>query len=232
MAEITKISISELEEYLINVDPSLGIPSYKDILRIHVNESYYRVMNVLIRRALNMVENKIPFYKRSNIYARGRSSYEFIDNFQSYIEGKLDWYTMTLIPIQIINITGSLLYQARSYSYEKPFLYFFSAPVDSSIQVYYMTHRPIYLNKKSTEDEFTEDSCIYGIDLYNDYASMQFVKQLEWDIIKYILDLRKQVNFQELPVDIYAQLEERQSTLDNELNEFYLSPTMYSNLWK
>lgn len=232
MAEISKITIKDIEDYLIDTNISLGLPSYKDILRIHCTESYFRVMSGIIRRAKAQAEAKIPYYKRSNIYARGYSSYEFIDNFQSYLDGKLDFYAMTLVPIQVVNVTGSLLYQARSYSYEKPFLHFFSAPVDSSIQVYYLAHRPIYLTKNPTEDEFTEDSCIYGYEMYDDYASVYFLKELEWMICKYIMDMRKAIGYTELPVDIYAQLEERQSTLDNELNEFYLSPTMYSNLWK
>lgn len=214
----------------MHVTPLFGIPLFKDILRIHVNESYYKVMKYIIRQALNTFEKRRPLYLYGNIYMTS-NEYTFTDNTELVKSGKLSEHRWTLIPEQVINLSGTMVTMYRNFTYDRPTLRL-NYPATGEARVYYMARRPVLLEKNPVEDEFTPESCIYGLSLYGDYITEQFMKELMFTLINYLIELKSQVNYAEIPIDFMSGLQDKRSELNDELEQFYNNPVSYAKLWR
>lgn len=223
------IKVPQIEEYLLHITPQFGLPDFKDILRIHVSESYFKVMSTLLRQSLLTYEKKVPLFHTALISVPGET-YQFVDNTEEYFLGIVGERYWTPIPEGIINLSGSLINEVRVYHYDKPYLRNLTGK--GIREVYYTTRRPVRFFKDLVKDEFDINSFIYEFDLWNDYKTEQFLKEVILTIIRYMLELKRQVNYTDLPIQIYDGLDEKYNQIDAELNEFYLSPTIYANLWR
>lgn len=226
-----KITIKELEDHLMHITPLFGIPLFKDILRIHVNESYVRVMMHLLKHSIQVFNRRSPLYLNRSIYVKGRY-YTFKDNFQLLLDDQIDENAVELVPLTVVNYDGTLLGSYRSFTYDRPTIDF-KASTSGMVNISYIANRPYRLIKCDVEDEFTDDSAIYGIELYANLESEAFVKEVQYNILKYMLELKTQVNPNELPIDTWGGLQDKFNNLNDELEQFYTSSThFYHKLWR
>lgn len=230
MALSDKVLISELEEMLMTITPTFGLPSFKEILRIHVLESYYKVMLTLVRTSLIDFERKSPLYMNPTVLFKG-SEYTFKDNFEAFRTGILDEKYVTLVPESVTNITGSLLYGARNFVYDKPVLSNAPSHIDCLVSMRTLCHRPVYTAKQPNEDEFIPEAAIYGLDLYS-HDGQFYLKVLMLKIIDYIIELKGQAAYSDIPVEIYSGLSDKQSKIDAEVEAFFTNSVGYHRLWR
>lgn len=227
---IKKLTVEEMEDYLLTSSPIFGLPNFKDILRIHVTGSYYKVMSKIIEKSVRDLDRKCPILMRSNIFMGSSGVYEFTDNLDLYLKGELPFNSLTLLPTSIINLGGSLIHAARTFRLHHNVLE--SRAMTGRILCEYLARHPVRFSKHPTEDEFTEDSMVYGISYMTDYQSDMFLELLTYNLVTYIIELRSQVNYTELPIEIFSGLVEKKSELNEVVNEFFLSPTLYGELWR
>jgi hypothetical protein len=231
MAQMQKMTVKEIEEYILESSPIFGLPDFRDMLRIHVTESYYKVFTRIIQEALKELDRKAPLFVSSDIYIPANSnSFEFIDNFDSYLAGTLPFEYIQLRPTSIVNLSGSLLTASRTYQLNGNVLSF--PTMSGKVNVEYLTRHPYRFSKHPTEDNFTEESAIYGVGMMEDYWSDMFVNLIIFHLSKYMVELKRQANYTELPIEIFSALEDKKNEMDNVLNEFFLGPTHYSYLWR
>lgn len=225
-----KMTMKEIEEFLENSNPSLALPSFKVLLRIRKDRSYFKAMSGVMQKSLMDLNRKSPLFMSSVLAIKSDGTYTFDENFEAYIKGIVDWKYVVLKPTSIVNIGGTLINMARSFSFYNGELS--NCTLTGPTLVEYLTRHPYIFKKSEVEDEFTEDSAVYGVAINSDYISDNFLNIIQYHLINYILELKTQVNYTEIPIEIYSGLLDKKSELDNILNEFFLSSTTYSHLWR
>lgn len=232
MAKLKKMTVHEIEDYILTSSPIFGMPSFKDILRIHVTGSYYKVFTRIIEDSLKELDRKRPLFLHSQIYIGSNGEYEFEDNLEAVTSGILDLKYLTLHPTSIINLGGSLLHAARTYTYDEGTGVLECSTLTGLVECDYLARHPFIHSKNPVEDEFTEDSVIYGLKMKSDYVSDMFINLVTYHLVCYIIELRAQVNYTELPIEIFSGLQDKKSDMDRIVEEFLLSPTQYYELWR
>lgn len=232
MAKLKKMTVKEIEDYIINSSPIFGMPSFKDILRIHVNGSYYKVFTRILEDSLKELDRKRPLFIHSTININSNGEYEFEDNLEAVVSGILDIKYLTLHPTSIVNLEGSLLNCARTFIYDEGTGTLRASSATGLVECDYLARHPFFHEKHPTEDEFTDESVIYGVQMNADYVSDMFINLVIYHLVCYIIELRTQVNYTELPIEIFSGCQDKKSDMDRIVEEFLLAPVQYYDLWR
>lgn len=230
--KLPRITIHELEEAIMDSSPIFNLPRFKDIIKINFKESYYSAFKQIIKNALKEFDHKRPLLVKSLINIPLNGEYEFIDNLEAVEKGILDIKYLNLLPTSILNVGGSLLYAARTYDYDDTNCILYYSTLTGLVECQYLARHPFKFDKNPVEDEFTEDSCVYGLRMQGNYQSDMFFNLVIYYLINYMLEEKTQVNYTELPVEIYSGLMEKKSEYDRIVEDFKLSPTQYYDLWR
>lgn len=231
MAAPIKMKVQEIEDWIIDSSPIFSLPDFRDMLRITTKGLYYNSFSVVIRRALKELDRKTPLFVSSQLYLTGEE-FEFHDNLDACVAGELDWKYLQLPPTALVNISGSLLNAARTYQLDPGGSVIRYPSQSGMVTVEYLARHPYRFSKHPTEDKFTEDSVIYGVAIERDYWSDMFMNLVEYHLCNYLIELKTQTNYTELPIEVFSGLQDKRSELDNILNEYFLGPTHYSYLWR
>lgn len=229
MADLIKLNISEVEEWILDASPIYSLPDFRDMLRITTKGLYYNSFKSILRKSLKELDRKTPLFVSSQLYLTG-DEFTFTDNLDACLKGELDFKYLQLPPTALVNISGSLLNAARTYVLDGSVLKYPSQ--SGMVTVEYLTRHPYRFTKHATEDRFTDESAIYGIATERDYWSDMFINLVEFHLCNYLLELKTQTNYTELPIEVFSGLQDKKNELDNILNEYFLGPTHYSYLWR
>lgn len=230
---IPKLSVKELVNDMLLKSSILAFVDFKDIMVANPNFTYYSIVSKLVRAALQKYEAKIPFYKRSRIYIQpGTRDYTFIDNFSAFLDCKIQERYVTLIPkVSPYSADHSLLHARRSWVYERPSLK--NMYIDGSIDVEYMTYYPVVIKEDKESDDFTDDSYIYYMSLYEGPSKdLIFKRQFYYEVITYLKGVKNNLRYPDMPIELLQGVDEEYSILQSELQESYRKHSTYGKLYR
>jgi hypothetical protein len=227
-----KLLLKDIEKDTFRRSTLIAIPGLRDLLEINDEFTYREVFFGIVRDALQEYEKYIPAFIQSSIYINPdeRMNYDFVDNFDLYLQGRLDEENISLIPIAVLGLTtgswtntGSLI---RQFRYDPPRIseLWFGA---KSYTVQYLANRPIYEEYDEVTKEYTDKCAIYYMS--DKFGSKYKVlkDQIYVELCRYLMNMRKNLMLQNLPVELFQGLEEDYQKVDSELKEFYLQSMTY-----
>ena len=214
------LNILEIKERIFYEE---GLDYFEDLYKVLTHDPTKGALKFkyLIEYALKEYEKYRPFEIRKSLYVNNEGSYTFVDNFTAYLNGQIDESNIELIPYAIMKVYKDRYITSNSWKYEQPKL---SLP-SGNINVDYYTNYPTKL-VISKDNEFTKDSCIYGLSYKDPYLTY-----LKYYLVANILKTINSVNIQ-LPVTILPTLESNLSTYKENMDDDITSRLNVIKLWR
>ena len=225
-----KLLINDLIKRILGLNPMYSAPNFKSVLRLTDIGSFTDSFTEIVRRSLSEFELKYPLlmWDKSVYINKSGDKYTFQDNFKDYINGNITEESLELIPTSILHYTDGLLKQYRDFSYVRPQV---RIKKSGLLKISYFTKYPLVINKDKHEDEFSDDSYIYGLELDAGPHITYFLYILEFNLLMALRDQKQQMSYSEQPLDFYQGLDERQSKVEEWINDWYQNPIWYSRLY-
>lgn len=228
---IPKTKIKDLLFDILIESSILAVIDVKTLLTPNPNITYFQVMKRLIMTALDNHEKTCPLFKRSRIFISD-NSYTFVDNFNLFLDCKLDEALTTLVPKSSpYALDTSVLHVRRAWKYDKPVLN--DVYNLGSVNVDYIASYPYVMNEDKKENDFTDDSYIYYMDRLNGKTQDKiFRRQVYLQILGYIKGLKNNLRYPDIPFDMLPGVEEEYQVVQQELQEFYRKNSSHSKLFR
>lgn len=226
-----KLLVSEILDYLHGLGPMYNSPKVEEILAINDDHSYYIVLKDILDRSLSEFELKVPLFMldRSMYSPSNGAMVEFKDNYDAYLEGRITEQYIELVPTSILHYTDGLLRSYRDFTYVCPYV---RMPRKGSFKISYHAKYPKRFKKDEKTQGFTVDSHIYG--LSKDYSGPDFTYFMyivEYNILVYLREQKAQMTYSDLPIEFYANLDQRVQEILQDLQDWYSNPIWYGKLF-
>lgn len=216
---IAKLPIKKLIKDTIIRSSLLALIDFRDLILVNPMFEYTEVMEQLVRQSLSEFERKCPLFKKSRIYIPGHD-YTFVDNFQAFLDEVITEQYVILIPKVIFSLDSSLLHSRRSWVYTRPMMSNVYSLGMTDID--YMCSYPTIFKKEDDCDEFTNDSAIYYISADDGITQdAMFRKQFYHILLKYINNVKNNMRYPDMPVELLQGVEIELQEVGQELTEFY-----------
>lgn len=221
-----KVLIKDLMKDTFRRSTLLAIPNLKDLLALNDNFTPQEVFFGIVKDALQTFEKYEPIYMMTKIFIDPDENrvFKFESNFEAYLRGILPEESVCLIPTAIIGMSNSKYTDAgslyRTFHYDPPLLTEFWYG-NKTFFVCYLANRPIIEDYDPITKDYTDKCAIYYLtkDLGSRYKI--FRDQVYVELCRYILNLKKNMDLQNLPVDLYRGLEDDMNTVQQELEKSY-----------
>ena len=223
-----KVLIKDLMKDTFRRSTLLAIPNLKDLLALNDNFTPQEVFFGIVKDALQTFEKYEPQYMMTKVYIDldENRMFKFESNFDAYLKGILPEDSVCLIPTAIMGISTTRYTDAgslyRTFHYDPPMLSEFWYGSKTYFMCY-LANRPIVEDYDSVTKDYTDKCAIYYMtkDLGSKYKI--FRDQVYLELCRYILNLKKNMDLQNLPVDLYRGLEEDMQNVQRDVENFYMN---------
>lgn len=219
-----RTKINDLKDYLRGSSSTLGSPDFTILLDVSAPEGSNgdRVFLNLIQLALNEYEKLNPVYLYGRLYdLHAGKVFTMEDNFGSYLEGGIPESQIKLIPISVIHMGDSWVYQYKDFIYTPPYLSIGSTPYNNTY--YYMARRPVLITYEE-DGSLADESFIYFIDTKASDRDRWFLRYLEYETLIYLRDQKNNLIYPDLPIDYLSSLPERIAEVMQILEGYRITP--------
>jgi hypothetical protein len=229
---MNKVTIKTLLEDTFRRSTLIAIPNLTDLLELNESYTKWQVFYDIVRISVRNYERYYPLNLRQRMYISVDPStrmYEFKSNFQGYIDGVVAEDQISLIPSSIAGLAtvpfASSGYVFRRFAYNAPFLMDFWFP-PQHYWVQMITNRPMYEEYDKVTEEPTDRCAVYYVnrDLGSEYAI--FADEVYRQVCRYIIDLKKNMTLQNLPIELFSGIEEDYNKISSELESHYSNSLM------
>ena len=176
---------------------------------LSADEVSYRTIKECITAAIGEFEDTAPLFLDQLIYITG-NRYEFIDNFDQYIAGKLPERLINLVPSSVLCIHEEGTFPVmgdRSFMYDDDTNTLTGIDyVGSKALAYCTCRRPVIFG-----DSFA-DSYLYYMNTSSTLYS-KLMDHVEMHTLRRISDLSRSLSVRESPIDFLGSMEERYQDL-------------------
>lgn len=226
-----KLLINDLLSYLKGLSPIYNAPIFQEVLSLNDDGDFTTVFRRILERSLSEYELKYPLllWDKSVYIPLAYKQVEMTDNYQAYLDNIITEDNLQLIPTSIVHYTDSLLRAYRDFTYIQPYL---KVPRKGVIKISYLAKYKVIidLDKHEPKLKFTEGSHIYGLNLNSGPEFTYFGYILELNLCTYLRELKQQISYSDLPIEIYQGLDDRISKLQEDIQDWYQSPVWYGRL--
>lgn len=225
---INKVTLKELHKDVFRRSTLISIPDLNEFFEIP-GSSYtsWEVFFGIVRDAMQTFEYYYPlnliqrFYLNVDLNTRKA----FINgNFEAYLKGIVQEKDICIVPssVQGLALNGYTAsgYPLRNFRYEPPefrdFWY--------SSQTYWantLCNRPVYEEYDEVTKEPTERCAIYYMNKDMDSEYKIFRDQLYIELCRYIMNMKKNMLLQNIPIELFQGLEEDFQRVEGKLETIY-----------
>lgn len=221
-----KVLVSDLMKETFRRSALISIPHITDLLDLNDDITKYEIFYTIVKNALQTYERYYPLYTTLKIYLEfdGSKRFKFIDNFEGYLNGKVSEEHINLIPSAVIGIANNPnmanISVLRTWRYNPPYLYDFWY-TGGIYWVSIITNRPIFEEYDQVTKKFTDRCAVYYLtkDVGSQYKI--FMDQVYVETCRYIINLKKNMNIQNLPIELFQGLEDDYQKVSGELENHY-----------
>lgn len=206
----------------------IAIPNLNSLLELNDEFSADEVFASIVRLALKEFEKYFPYCLLQKVYITPDVSgcFDFIDNFEAYIQGKISEDQINLIPTTVMGFSTNHYTNfsevIRQFRYPHPPRL---TDFPFSAGIYYvrtLVNRPLY-------EEYTEES---NRRKFSDKAGLYYTvnKGPEWAILfdeiylqlcRYLIEMKKNMTMPNLPIELFQGLEEDYGKLEASQSQIY-----------
>lgn len=215
--DIIKRSILELA--------SIGITGIYDILSVEDSDLSYdgfEVINGILLDTYDRFEYLEPLVLqiRCNISS---NRFEFIDNFDRYIDGSLQEEYIELIPRVVLSLSNQLIGSLKGIKYQPPHLY---SNIRGCCTFNCIVNRPIKIERSG--NKYSDSSRIYYLGEYNKPQLVRFRNLFLLNLSKHLIRLNENLQHPNLPIEVFQGLNNLVSDLTSKVeNDFEISHGYY-----
>lgn len=225
---MNKVTITELIADTFKRSTLIAIPSLTELFELNDTYTKYEVFFSIVQTALQQFERYYPLYTESKIFIEPDEykQFYFKDNFKAYLDGKIDENTINLIPTAITGISRTSYmassYVLRTFRYDPPKLtdFWYSANV---YWVKMITNRPLFEEYDEVTEKPTDRCAIYYMtkDVGSQYKV--FRDELYCQVCRYIINIKKNMGLQNMPIELFQGLEDDYQKVSSELENHYMN---------
>lgn len=222
-----KVTLKEIQKDVFRRSTLIAIPDIAALLDLNKHFTPQEVFFGIVKDALQEFEKYVPLYHESKVYidVDENRTYKFTDNFSAWLDGKLEEDTISLVPSSILHIgvfNGTVMHNPRRFRYDPPYLReFWNTP--KTYWVLCTANRPMIEDYDPTTKDYTDKCAIYY--LSRDVGSQWkvFRDQVYVEFCKYLINLKKNLSLQNLPIEVFQGIEEDYQNVQRTCEDFYKS---------
>lgn len=225
---IESISFNNILNQAIIQLASIGVTDILDLLTIDEHIDGMDVVMTIMKDCIDENERVNPQGLVMYPYYKSGTPYTFIDNFQEYLQGKVDRRNLQLIPRVIVSILGTYLGTLRNVSYSPPTME--QIMYDGTFRTKVIVNRPFRMDKNA--DRFSDDSRYYFMgETYNKEVLERFRLLFKMRLGQYIVRLNENLDHPNLPISTFQGLSNSVSEWENRYRELLDSSFSYYDIY-
>lgn len=217
---LPSIKVKDLIRESIVGSATLQFIDFHELMVPNPQFTYFEIMSVLIRKAVEEFEGRFPLLKRSLIHLTG-DEYMFEDTFDAFLDGIVREEFTTLIPkTSPHSVETSMFFGGRRWRYERPYLR--ELYQKGRVVMDYQAPYPVRLYKETDKDEFTDDSRIYYMSLNGGSSKdRQFKLQFLVILLGHLRSIKNNIRYPDMPMELMQDIDQEYSYKQQELLEYY-----------
>lgn len=196
---------------------SIGITDIYDMLTIDKTTDGFSVVCQIMKDTIDRFEYLEPFGISIYPILTAGASYEFIDNFKEYLEGKVKRSGLQLVPRVIVSIIDTYLGTLRGVTYEPP--YIINNTYSGQYKVNIIANRPYVMAREGMR--FTEDSVYYYLSENYKPRLTRFRQLFLVNLGKYIIRLNENLEHPNMPLNTFQGLVNYINELSSQVDELF-----------
>lgn len=225
---INKVTLKELYKDVFRRSTLVSIPNLSELLEVYNSEfTKWEIFYGIVRDAMKVFEYYYPLGLIQKIWievdSNSRMS-KITDNFIGYLNGAVPEDSIVLLPSSINGISTSQYTMStiplRMYRYSPPYLMDFWY----SSNIYFcncICKRPLFEEYNEVTKEPTDRCAVYYMTQDVDSVYSIFRDQLYCEVCRYIMNIKKNMNLQNMPIELFTGLEEDFNRVDQQLQTIY-----------
>lgn len=234
---IPKVTLKELYKDTFRRSTLISIPNLTEFFEIEgSNYTSWEVFYGIVRDALQKFEYHYPYNYIQKLYIEvnlNKRTGMIFDNFKAYLDGIVCEDQLTIIPASVqglaLNGFTASIYPLRNFRYEPPMFTDFWY----SSRVYFantLINRPLFEEYDEASKEPTERCAVYFMskDVGSQYKI--FRDQLYVELCRYIMNMKKNMQLTNMPIELFLGLEEDFQRIESQLENIY-QQSLTSSPW-
>lgn len=222
---ISKITLKDLWRITMRRSTLIPIPNLSNFFEFNNEFSKYEVFYGIVRDALDKFQYYYPLFRQQQCYLRVDKNLraEVSDNFKSYLDGIIDENNVFLMPTSVIGLAPQpavgMTFPYRSYHYEIGL--FMDLPYSSGL--WYMACLCMRPFPEDFDDNGvpTDNCAVWFMNKDTDPEFKIFKDQVYVELCRYIYNMKQNMQLQNLPIDVFAGLQEDSQRVQGELDRIY-----------
>ena len=214
---IPYVTLNTIMDDAMRIMSAIGVYRVDDLFAIDPDYPPQHTKRTIIERSNATVSRHFPLYYIQRIHVvNGR--YTFVDNFQDYINNVIQPHEVTLIPDAVVSISPTPMITPKfgtyKFIYQPPTLVTMY-PITITAYAKTLCKYKLYYDNNNIDND-----AVYFMDKNTPVYDI-FIKQVVMDIAYFISNLKNNYQLTELPIEVFAALENIQSELRTELETLY-----------
>jgi len=214
---IPYVTLNNVIDDAIRIMSAIGVYRVDDLFAIDPDYPPQHTKRTIIERSNATVSRHFPLYYIQKVQiVNGR--YTFVDNFDDYINNRITAQEVTLIPDAVVSISPVHMITPKfgqfKFVYQPPNL-ITMFPLNTIAYAKTLCKYRLYYDNNNINND-----AIYFIDKNTPIYDI-FIKQVVMDIAYFISNLKNNYQLSDLPIEVFAALENIQSELRSELETLY-----------
>lgn len=225
---INKVTLKELYDDVFKRSTLISIPNLSELLEVFNSEyTKWEIFFQIVRDALKTFEYYYPLGLIQKIYIEIDSNSrrgKITGNFKGYLDGAVGEDQVVLVPAAITGMSTSMYTNStiplRMFRYNPPYI----TDCWYSTNIFWVNSickRPLFEEYNKVTKEPTDRCAVYYMtkDIDSEYSI--FRDQLYVETCRYIINIRKNMDLQNMPIQLFQGMEEDMNRVDQNLQTIY-----------
>lgn len=223
---MNKVLLSDIEKETFKRTTLIAIPNLSELLSLNDNFTAKEVFFSIVKLAIQRYQNYFPLALMQKVYIVPTPSgeYDFIDNFDAYIAGKISEDDINLIPNAVLGFTTN--YYTNFSQMIRLFRYPYPPHMTDfgySAGRYYvrtLCDHPIWEDYNPITKDYTDKCAIYFF-TKNGPRWKIFFDEVYLQLCRYLINLKKNMDMPNMPIQMFQGLEEDFNNLNASQDQLY-----------
>jgi len=213
------VTLDQIYDDAVRILALIGVYNIPQMFAIDPDWPPRRTQRTLVERANATFSRHFPLFYIQRVHIV-KGQYAFTNNIMSYITNSITPREITLIPDAVVSLTPTSIITAKfglyKFAYQPPTVYMTSMPYMSGLLcAKTLCKYPLVFDNNNIAND-----AMYFIDRVTPLYDV-FIKQIVLDIAEYIIALKNNYQLTNLPIEVFAGLENKVGDLKSELETLY-----------
>lgn len=223
-----KITLKSLFKDTFRRSALISIPDISELLVVPGSMfTKWEVFYTIVKDAVQKFDYYFPLCITQKTYLSvdsGTRKVKLQDNFKSYIKGIIDEDSIFILPTAVAGISTSYYtvttYPLRDYRYENGEFtdFWYSSNVFYIVSI---CSHPLYEEYEEVSKEPTDNCAVYYMSEHFGSRYTIFRDEVYLSVCRYIMNLRKNMMLQNMPIELFGGLETDYQELNQKQEQIY-----------